>query len=106
MADFYSFFFFFCKLQPRENNLNIQLICVHAEKVSLISFSTVQSQNFDFVSPTHLGLSEWHASWSSPIYPSPCCCSPSRSRGRPCSQPLLWSLAFHLMLPRTLIRGL
>lgn len=58
MADFYSFFFFFCKLQPRENNLNIQLICVHAKKVSLISFSTVQSQNFDFQSPVHLGISE------------------------------------------------
>lgn len=37
MADF---ILFFCKLQPQENNLSIQLICVHAKKVSLVSFST------------------------------------------------------------------
>lgn len=65
MADFYSFFF--CKLQPQENNLSIQLICVHAKKVSLISFSTVKPQNFVFQSPTHRGVSEWRACWSSEV---------------------------------------
>lgn len=44
MADFYCFFFF-CKLQPQENNLSIQLIGVHAKRVSLISFRTALPQN-------------------------------------------------------------
>lgn len=53
MADLYSFF---CKLQPQENNLSIQLICVHAKKVSLISFSTVSPRSSVSQSPTVLAL--------------------------------------------------
>lgn len=34
MADF-----FFCKLQPQENNLNIQLICPCKKKFNFIQYS-------------------------------------------------------------------
>lgn len=49
MADFYFILFFFCKLQPRENNLNIQL------SVSM------QKSLFDFIqcsAVTDLGFPE------------------------------------------------
>jgi hypothetical protein len=52
MADFYSFFF--CKLQPQENNLSIQLICVHAKSFfNFIQYSVA----------TEFGFSESNTSW-------------------------------------------
>lgn len=48
--------FVFCKLQPQENNLSVQLNLCPCKKVSLISYSTVYPQNFIFQSPSYLGF--------------------------------------------------
>lgn len=53
MADLF-FFFFFCKLQPQENNLSVQLNLCPCKKVSLISYSTVYPQNFIFQRVHHI----------------------------------------------------
>lgn len=48
MADLFFCVFFFCKLQPQENNLSVQLNLCPCKKVSLISYSTVYPQNLFF----------------------------------------------------------
>lgn len=66
MADFFFFFFlFFCKVQPQENNLSIQLISVHAKKsfFNFIQYSVATEFWFSEFNTTWHG--EGWARWSS-----------------------------------------